>query len=272
MTTVDKTTSTDLAVPNTTGALALPTDDPWAGVESGYVGDRNASEVTPVVPRLMFNANKGYGFIDELTGDVIGEGSTIACSWLAWSESRAYWSQPFGQGNEAPDCRSINMIVPDEGVPDRQAETCAACHHSKWTDEGPSCGVRVNVLLWLISVDGDLTNGGRITRTAFRGIAVKHVRRYLGFFASKGVKLPPMSHITQITVGSEKTDYGDKLVPEFHISDRVAFAEAEPLIAAREEFLSEWRSTLADDLARPEGDGAAVPPEVIDAGSDEEPF
>lgn len=276
------TASTEVAVPENAGVLALPSNDPWAQIDTGFVGDRDHSEATPIIPRLMFNANKGYGFIDELTSDVIGEGSAITCSWLAWSESRAFWAEEFGKGDKQPDCRSINMVVPEEGVPNRQAETCGACPHSKWSgDDGPACGTRVNVLLWLIAVDGDTSAGGRITRTAFRGIAVKHVRRYLGFFASKGVKLPPMSRITTIKVAAEDTEFGEKLVPAFHIGEPVPFEEAQPLIVAREEFLAEWRSQLADDLARPEAAGDVVPSGPIDVeGSrveygpdeDEEPF
>jgi hypothetical protein len=265
--------------------LALPTDDPWASVDTGFVGDDRAREVTPIVPRLMFNANKGYGFVDELNGEPIGEGETITVSWLAWSESRAWWEGEFGAkgASSQPDCRSLNMVVPDEGVPNRQAETCAACPHSKWEgDDGPTCGVRINVLLWLVAVNGEpLPDGGRITRTAFRGIALKHVRRYLGFFASKGVKLPPMAHLTTIEVAAEATGFGDKLVPHFRIGERVPFDQARPLLAARDEFLAEWRSQLADDLAQPDAGGDVVPREIVDAdssaktdgyGADEEPF
>lgn len=272
MNTTDQTTTapgTDVEVARSasaTSALAIPTDDPWADVADGFVGHVDAREVTPIVPRLAFNANKGYGFIDEMTGAVVaGEGQSINVSWLAWSESRAWWAQEFGKGNEQPDCRSGDMLVPDPASPDRQSDTCAACPHSKWSrtpggDEGPDCHVRLNVLLWLI--DGD---DSRITRTAFGGIALKHVKRYLGFFASKGVKLPPMSVVTTITVASEVTDYGEKLVPHFSIGDRVSREEAAPLIRARDEFMAEWRSLLADDLAKPEAGGDRVPPETVEA-------
>lgn len=268
------------AVPDTPrNTLALPSDDPWSGIDTGFVGELDAREVSPVLPRLMFNANKGFGFVDEHTGQVIGEGETITVSWLAWSESRAWWEDEFGKGDRQPSCRSLNMVVPDEGVPNRQSDTCASCPHSKWTraeqasgDEAPECGVRVNVLVWLVAINGEpLPDGGRITRTAFRGIALKGVRRYLGYFASKGVKLPPMAHLTTIGIEPEDTDYGPKLVPRFHIGEKVSVEEARPLIVAREEFLADWRSTLADDLAQPDAAGDAVPSDakvgVVDAES-----
>jgi hypothetical protein len=118
-TTNDKTTSSAVAVPDPHhSALAIPTDDPWAQVADGFVGYVEAREVTPIVPRLAFNANKGSGFIDELTGAVLaGEGQSIQVSWLAWSESRAWWAAEFGKGNEQPDCRSGDMLAPDPASP-----------------------------------------------------------------------------------------------------------------------------------------------------------
>jgi hypothetical protein len=98
------------------------------------------------------------------------------------------------------------------------------------------------------------------------------VKRYLGFFASKGVKLPPMSVVTTITVASEVTDYGEKLVPHFSIGERVDRSEAEPLIRARDEFMAEWRSALAEDLSRPEAGGENVPPAVVDVEGSEAPI
>lgn len=255
---------TDLpAIPETPGVLGLPTDDPWASVEDGFVGEA-PPEIAPRLPLLNFNANKGEGFTDEATGEKIGEGDTVRVVWLAWSESRAYWEEEFGKGDKIPTCRSANMIAPDPASPSVQAATCAACPHSKWTDEAPECGVRVNVMLYLLDEQ-------RITRTAFRGIALKHVAMYLGTFKSSLKGSRPMQFVTEISVHLEDTSYGDKLVPHFRVGEEISFDEARPLIAMRDEFTAQWKSLLAADLMREDGGDLDLKgADVVDAKA--EPF
>lgn len=238
--------STSLAVPvDAPKVLALPSDDPWQDVDDGFVGVAPA-EIAPVLPRFMFNANMDGGFVDEMTGEKHGEGAEVRAVWLAWTENRAWWEKEFGKGDKEPSCRSNDMIAPDPSSPQLQAPTCAECPNSKWDgDDKPACRVRVNVLLYLLDEQ-------RITRTAFSGIALKHVARYLGGFKSKLNGRPPMSYVTTIRVVAETTDFGDKLTPNFLLGETIPIDEARPLIKLRGEFLEQWRSLLAEDLRQPE--------------------
>lgn len=236
------TPSKEVATVNpNSGVLALPADDPWSQVDDGWVG-ATAPEIAPILPLLGFNAKADGGFTDEATGQVYKAGDTIRVVWLAHSENRAWWELDYGKGDKHPSCRSSDMLTPDPSSPNLQAPTCAACPHSKWTDEPPACGVRVNVMAYLIDEQ-------RITRTSFNGLALKHVARYTGTFKARLGGKPPMAFVTEITVGEEETGFGVFLVPEFRIAEPIDYAEAEPLIALRDEFLAQWRSMLAQDLA-----------------------
>lgn len=236
--------------------LALPADDPWRDVDDGFIG-ATAPEVAPTLPLLDFNANMGFGFTDEATGQIYGVGDTVRVVWLAWSESRAWWELEFGKGDKTPTCRSADMLRPDPSSPKPQAEKCAECPRSKWTDDGaPDCGVRVNVMVYLLDEQ-------RITRTAFRGIALRHVAQYIGGFKARLGGRPPMAYVTEITVAEQETDYGPKLVPHFRVAEAIDHAEAAPLIALRDEFLAQWKSLLAEDLAQAtqqEGGGPSIDP------------
>lgn len=230
------------AVPDApTGVLALPTEDEWAGVDDGFVGEQT---IEPTVPMLTFNANFGYGFEDELTGRKIGAGETLRAVWLAHRESRAFWIKKFGEGDTAtPDCRSANMIQPDPDVPAMQSPTCASCPNSKWTAEGaPACRVSENVMLYL-------PDEQRITRTSFAGIGIKHVQRFLGGFDTRVPRRPPMAFITEITPTVETTKYGDKLAPHFRLGEPITRAEAEPLITLRDRLMAQWQELIERDLA-----------------------
>lgn len=52
------------------------------------------------------------------------------------------WSE---DNNNPPDCASVNGIVPDNGVPHKQSETCATCKNNAWGSapnggRGKACG------------------------------------------------------------------------------------------------------------------------------------
>lgn len=241
--------SKEVAVPETTGVLALPTDNPWAGVDDGWVGVTEP-EIAPVLPLLAFNAKADGGFTDEATGETFKAGDTVEVVWLAHSENRAYWEQEFGKGDKTPTCRSSDMVHPDPASPAVQAPTCAQCPHSKWTDEPPACGVRVNVMLYL-------KDEQRITRTSFNGLALKHLARFTGSFKARLDGKPLMAFVTEITVGEEDTDFGTFLVPQFRLGAPIEFEEAKPLIVLRDEFIAQWRSMLAAELAEATKDGGA---------------
>lgn len=238
--------TTDLDIVDPNNVLAIADADEWGDVDSGWMGEAPPTSA-PVVPLLTFNAKAGQGFTDELTGDKIGEGDTLRVVWLAWSENRAYWEKPFGTGdaNAQPDCRSVSMIVPDDASPNKQAETCAVCPHSQWGSGSdrtpPKCGVRFSVMLYL-------PDSQRITRTAFGGLAMKHVQRYLGGFSTRLPQRPPMAFVTEITVAKEVTSNGDFLVPNFRVVSDITRAEAAPLIALRDELEKQWKQLASDDL------------------------
>lgn len=257
---------------NVSNVLALQEDE-WADVEVGYVGEAPPT-AAPVVPRFTFNAKSDGGFFDELTETRIGAGDTLRCVVLLWSESRAFWKDEFGKGeSKSPTCRSTNMIVPDDASLEKQAPTCAACPHSKWgaKNEPPACNLRINVMLYL-------PESQRIVRTAFGGLALKYVQRYLGGFATRLPQRPPMAFITEILVDKQDTDNGVFLVPKFKIAGDISRAEAAPLIALRDELRKQWEALSAEDLHdRAEsvkgpfdGDDDVVDGEIVPP--DEEPF
>lgn len=264
--------STDIAPIDPNNVLALSDSDEWSDVDTGFIGEAPPN-AAPVVPMFSFNAKVGGGFHDELTDDHIGEGGSVRAVWLAWSESRAYWKEEFGKGDKAPTCRSTNMIVPDDGSTEKQAAACAECPKSRWTDNPPECGMRINVMLYL-------PDQQRITRTSFAGLAIKHVQRYLGGFSTRLPQRPPMASITEISVGYEETAFGKFLVPNFRIAGDISRGEAAPLIALRDELRKQWEALSAQDLAEATSDAptpgpfdkpANAPADIV-YEDDEEPF
>jgi hypothetical protein len=267
-------TTTNLPATTDNHVLALA-DDEWGDVEVGYVGEAPPT-AAPVVPRFTFNAKSDGGFYDELDETRIGAGESLRCVVLLWSESRAYWKEEFGKGEtKSPTCRSTNMIVPDDASLEKQSATCAACPHSKWgtgpKNEPPACNLRINVMLYL-------PESQRIVRTAFGGLALKYVQRYLGGFATRLPQRPPMAFITEILVDKQDTDNGVFLVPKFKIAGDISRAEAAPLIALRDELRKQWEALSAEDLHDRGDDKAAGPfdsdDQVVDGEvfDDEEPF
>lgn len=72
---------------------------------------------------------------------------------------RAWWPPSADVGNNPPSCASRDGVVPDD-LPDKQAETCAACPQSKWGSaigkdgkptRGQACKARLNVF---VTMDG----------------------------------------------------------------------------------------------------------------------
>lgn len=223
------------------GALALPVEDPWADVDSGYMGHH---AVGLSLPLLQSDMRPGGGWVDQMTGEKL---ASLDIVWLAWTESRAFWLEPFGKGSKQPDCRSTDTQIPDEASPERQAATCAECPHSKWSGEDPpACGLRVNVLAYLVGER-------RLTRVSFGGTALKYVSKYIGGLRAMVPPRPPMAFVTHVELEQVEEPGGSKwLEPRFTVAAEVDRSEAAPLIALRDEFTAQWRSLLAEDLAKPE--------------------
>lgn len=261
------------ATKDDTAALAIPSTNEWGDVDSGWSGATDPT-AAPIVPLLTFNAKLNGGLHDELTGDHYGVGDTLRAVWLAWSESRAYWKDDFGTGDKTPTCRSATMIAPDEASTDKQSVLCATCPMSQWAADGkpPRCGVRISVMLYLPEQE-------RITRTAFGGLSMKHVQRYLGGFSTRLPQRPPMAFITEISVAQESTSNGDFLVPHFRIAGDVSREEAAPLIVLRDELRKQWEALAAEDLANSTAPNSGSDPfpaapraDDIVYEDDEEPF
>lgn len=253
--------TTDLAVPDQTNGVLALVDDEWGDVEAGYVGEAPPT-AKPVVPRFAFNAKPGQGFIDELTETKIGAGETLRCVVLLWSESRAFWAKDYDgkDPNQSPTCRSTNMIEPDDSSEEKQHDNCHMCPMSSWGDnnEPPRCNLRINVMLYLPEQQ-------RIVRTAFGGLAIKHLTRYLGGFMTRLPHRPPMAFITEILVDSETTPNGEFLVPKFRIDGEISREEAAPLVTLRSELRKQWEALTAEDLdSRDEASGKGPDPFASD--------
>lgn len=265
-------TTTNLPATIAESALVIPENE-WGDVDSGWSGQAPPS-AAPVVPLLKFNAKASYGFTDELTGQTIGEGQSVDVVWLAWKESRAYWEGDYDPkaADKSPDCRSDNMVVPDDLSRNKQSATCAACPHSQWVDnKPPECGVRVNAMIYLPDQE-------RITRTSFAGLGLKHVQRYLGGFETRLPRRPPMAFLTRIEVVGEETPNGKFLVPHFSVAGDITREAAVPLIQLRDELRKQWEALAAEDASArdtaPNPDPFASDPNIIEGEvlPDEEPF
>lgn len=220
-------------------ALINTEDDTWGDVDDG---DLSPSDLTRI-PLLSLNRKIDGGFTIEDTGEIT---QTIDFVWLAKGKSRAWWPDPFGKGNTAPDCRSADGIKPEPSSPALQSETCAACPHSRWVgDDPPACHDAIDAMIFL----PDPLSFGRLARLRFGGLAIAPARSYWDSFSVRLPRRPPIAYVSRITLEPVDTDNGKFLSPRFGRVRELSREEAQPLIDERNRRLEEWRRQVAEDVA-----------------------
>ena len=225
------------------GVLALlPTDDEWSDVDSGDM----TNDGTGRIPYMGLNRKLDGGFIDPDSGEITSETEFI---WLAKGKSRAQWDKPFGgkDAAAAPDCRSFDGITPDPSSPNRKAGACASCPLSQWDgDEAPKCKESVEAMVFL----RDDLGQGRLARIRFGGIAVAPAKAYWDSFFTRLPRRPPIAYVSRAVLEPVDTDNGKFLRPRFERIADIPRAEAQPLIAERDQRLADWKADIAEAVVR----------------------
>lgn len=232
--------------------VPIVADDDWSHIDDGDLSPSTSVNI----PLYQLNRKSDGGFLNEDTGDVQRELDAVL---MAKVNTRAWWPEPFGKGDAAPSCRSNDNVAPDvDRSPAQQPEwelprsangdlparTCAECPNSRWNgDEPPACTESIEFLAF-VPTD---TSAGRVARLRFSGMALAKARRYWDSFKLRMPRRPPMAFITHITLEEEKTDNGTFLVPAFRRAEEIPFGDARPIIEAREQRQTEWRTAVAVD-------------------------
>ena len=212
----------------TPGGLATPSEDPWAGLRDAFDdgSQRFREHFGLSLPRLRSDFGKnGKGWIDDLTGEAKERLSVVI---LAYPPSRQFWLKSIDEGDPGPpDCRSVDMIVPLEDVPAKQADFCGACPHSQWkSDETgkrlrPRCGEAVNVIAFDTEV-------GQFCWMRFAGTGLKPFGKYISALTSRQ-NLPSYAVVTEITLKPKADGAKQWLVPEFAIGEALTPDQVAPM-------------------------------------------
>lgn len=288
MTTKDKDTnaapSTDIE-PAKAGVLA-PVDDPWGEYDDGLVGTE-AARLS--MPRIVSDMRPGQGYTNEVTGE---KSDHLRFIWLARKWTRAAHLQddgnggvtkrPFGTGDPFPDCFSADMERPDPSSPAVQADACAVCPHSQFgpDNEAPACRERLHVFGF------DLDNE-HYFRTSFSGTALGHVNGYISALKARRPAKPTFAQVTEVKLTEVKgttnrTQGRIWLEPEILPGEALNPAEVAPLLATRDQFITQWETHVAEDAvagdeaaaaeASNASSGRATSSEPVQYAEDEEPF
>lgn len=250
-------------------AALIAADDPWSDVSDGDLSPATARSI----PLLALNRKDGQGFIDTETGEVgIKELDFI---WLAKGTTRAWWPEAFGKGDKAPACRSADGIVPDPSSPEVQNPVCATCPNARWNgDEAPACKQSIEAMVFL----PDPLGFGRLARIRFGGMAIKPAQEYWDSFSARLPRRPAIAYVSHIELEPTDTPNGTFLVPKFRRVNELSRPDAQPLIDERDRRISEWQSTVAEDVAagatrEREDHASATPPATggSEAGTYETP-
>jgi hypothetical protein len=252
------------------GALAT-TDDPWAELRDKFDdGSRLYREHFGLtLPRLRSDFGKnGKGWVDDLTGEAKDHLSIVI---LAYPPTRQYWIKSIDDGEPGPpDCRSLDMAVPLPDVPERQAETCAACPHSQWKtgEDGerikPRCQETVNVIAFDTEV-------GQYVWLRFGGTALKPFGKYISALASRQ-NMPSFAIITEVALKEDRNGSLQWLVPQFSLGDALTPDQVVPMREMAEkamkafELVTEEMSTAERQAGGFEHDDEPVDAEVVGGG------
>ena len=104
-----------------------PQNDLGAGISTGF----------PVMgfKGKVWSLRYGGNQIQIMRPDGDGPANSIEVVILGASKfvAKTYYGSQYSEGSDdAPDCASIDGVLPDPGVPHRQAQTCAICPHNAW--------------------------------------------------------------------------------------------------------------------------------------------
>lgn len=233
-------TDTTPAVPEAPSVPALISDDDeFAGVSDGDLSPATARSI----PLLALNRKSDGAFIDSDSGEMTSELDFV---WLAKGTTRAWWPEPFGKGKPAPACRSADGVVPDPNSPNVQSQACASCPHSRWVgDDAPACKQSIEAMVFL----PDPLGYGRLARIRLGGMAIAPAQAYWDSFSARMPRRPPLAYISHVALEPTSTPNGTFLVPKFSRVRPLTRAEAQPLIDERDRRISEWQSTVAEDVA-----------------------
>lgn len=267
------TDSRPAAIATDAAVLALlPTDDEWGDVGAGDM----TNDGTGRIPYMGLNRKLDGGFIDPDSGEITSETEFI---WLAKGKSRAQWDKPFGgkDAAAAPDCRSFDGITSDPSSPNLKHDVCATCPLSQWDgDEAPKCKESVEAMVFL----RDDLGQGRLARIRFGGIAVAPAKAYWDSFFTRLPRRPPIAYVSRAVLEPVDTDNGKFLRPRFERIADIPRAEAQPLIAERDQRLADWKADIAEAVVRGDvaddhggaGGGSAAGTYVTEDYEDGEPF
>lgn len=242
--------------------LAAVNNDPWADVDDGLI---NMDAIGITMPLLRPDFRPPGNWTDETTGETR---TALDFIWLASMPSRAYYAEAYGKGpvGSAPDCRSANMVSPDDQSPKPQTATCAGCAHSKWnneTGEPPACSVRLNVLVFDLGTQ-------HLARTWFSGTSVSRAKRYLSALRVHVPPRVPMSCVTHAEMEPVERDGKKWAEAVLTVGSYIERSEARPLIELQQANLPAWRAQVTVDTETLVEDDVADAEIVYD--KDSEPF
>lgn len=209
--------------------LATPTEDPWAELRVAFDdGSQLYREHFGLsLPRLRSDFGKnGKGWVDDLSGEAKDHLSIVI---LAYPPSRQFWIKGIDEGEPGPpDCRSLDMFVPLDNVPDKQCDACLTCPHSQWgydEEKGkaikPRCQESVNVIAFDTEV-------GQFVWLRFGGTALKPFGKYISALASRK-NLPSYAVVTEITLKEKVEGNLQWYVPIFSLGDPLTPADVAPM-------------------------------------------
>lgn len=226
-------------------ALAIPAE--WAELANFDDGSQTYRDHFGLaIPRLRSDFGRnGKGWIDDLSGEIVGKELTIVI--LAYPPSRAWWelSLDEGGGGGRPDCFSHDMLAPSQASTKRQAELCGACPHSRWGPDGerPRCSESVNVLA--IDIKDE-----RFFWLRFAGTALKPFQQYVSYLASKH-RLPSFAAATHVVLKEETKGKYEFLVPQFEMVEQMEPAAVKPWREVARQAMASWQQ-IAEEMAEAE--------------------
>lgn len=231
-------------------------DDEWSDVGDG---DLTQDGATSRLPYFKLNRKMGGGFVDPDTGEIL---QTLDFVWLARGRSRAQWDRLFdgkaADEDKAPVCRSFDGLTPDPTSPTRKADHCAGCPNDRFSgfddqvQQHQRCHRSVEAMVFV----ADTTpGGGRLVRLRFGGMAESAARAYWDSFKTRLPARPAIAFMSRCTLEEVDTSNGVFLVPRFERVHELRRAEAQPLIAVRDEMVKAWQEDIADAVRAQESNG-----------------
>lgn len=129
------------------GGLARAANEFAAGFDD-ETGQRDYDPKTMSFPVITIDHDHEHFMIGDVPQEFI-EGYPIASASV-----RKWWATQYNPKNPtAPDCASLNGIVPVPDAANKQSDSCAACQHDVWgssqTGEGKAC--RTETLIFILN-------------------------------------------------------------------------------------------------------------------------